>query len=125
MSEDARRRRGLDIRKRVVGEARVQRAFDGADNLSRPLQELATDFAWGDVWTRPGLDLRTRSVLTIGILIAQGRDEELKVHLRGGMSNGLTSTELQEIVLQSAVYAGFPAALQTMRSLQEVLQSRK
>ncbi|MDP3549246.1 MAG: carboxymuconolactone decarboxylase family protein [Novosphingobium sp.] len=121
MTNDLRRSEGLKIRRQVVGEDRVRTSFDGADVLSRPLQELVTDFAWGEVWTRPGLDLRARSILTIGMLIALGKVDELAVHLRGGLNNGLTVTELQEMVLQSAVYAGFPAANQAIASLRKVV----
>ena len=114
--------RGLAMRKAVVGEERVQASLERADALSRPLQEAVTRFAFGEIWSRPDLDARTRSAVTIGILIALRAKEELKVHVAGGIRNGLTATEVRELVLHAAVYAGFPAALGAMDMAREALQ---
>lgn len=123
MTESSSFSNGLAIRRRVMGDARVDQAFDGTDEIALPLQELVTSFAWGEVWSRPDLDLRSRSILTIGILISQGRVAELKAHLIGGINNGLKKSELVEIVIQSAVYCGFPAALEASRVLREITQN--
>jgi 4-carboxymuconolactone decarboxylase len=105
---------GLKVRRTVVGEARVRTALESADNLSKPLQELVTSYAWGEIWTRPGLSLKSRSILTVGMLIALGKPNELKVHMLGAINNGVSYEELSEIVIHASVYAGFPAALEAM-----------
>lgn len=105
-----------------MGKERVRSSFKDAPEIALPLQELATDFAWGEIWTRDGLSWRDRSIITIGMLIALNKPEELKVHLRGGINNGLSSDELREIVIHSAVYAGFPAALSAMKILISVVE---
>lgn len=100
----------------------MQKSLMEADEFSKPLQELMTSFAWGQVWGRDEhLDRRSRSLLTIGILIALNRQAELMVHIRGGISNGLTEVEIREAITHSAVYCGFPAALEAIRSAQSVL----
>lgn len=119
---ESRRAAGLTVREQVVGKERVRSSFKGAPEIARPLQELATDFAWGEIWTRDGLSRRDRSIITIGMLIALNKPEELKVHLRGGINNGLSSDELREIVIHSAIYAGFPAALSAMQILISVVE---
>jgi 4-carboxymuconolactone decarboxylase len=116
--------KGLAIRTEVVGRERVERSLMQADDFSRPLQELTTEFAWGDVWGREGLDRRSRSIATIGLLIGLNRSAELKVHINGGLNNGLTRDELRELIMHASVYAGFPAALEAMRLAQEVLSER-
>ncbi|SCB46797.1 carboxymuconolactone decarboxylase family protein [Rhizobium multihospitium] len=117
---------GLKIRREVVGAARVEESLDQADAFSRPLQELTTSFAWGQVWSRDDdLDRRSRSLLTIAMLIALNRPDELKVHMLGGLNNGLTPIELREAVLHAAVYCGFPAALAAMKTAQQVLAERR
>lgn len=112
---------GLEVRKKVIGEKFVERALTDADDFTRPLQELITEFAWGAVWAREGLSHRDRSLLNIGMLTALGRPQELKLHLEGALKNGLTKDEIREALLQTAIYCGFPAALEAFRCAQEVL----
>jgi 4-carboxymuconolactone decarboxylase len=112
--------KGLEIRRDVVGEAYVNRSLAAMDEFNQPLQEYITRYAWGDVWRRPGLDRRSRSILNIGMLTALNRPHELKLHLRGALRNGLTRDEIRECLLQTAVYCGAPAALDAFRVAREV-----
>jgi 4-carboxymuconolactone decarboxylase len=114
---------GLATRRAVLGDAYVDQAIAKATAFSAPLQELVTEHAWGNTWQRPGLDLRTRSIVTVSMLIALGRMHELKLHLRGALNNGVTETELQEILLHASVYCGFPAAVDAFRTAAEVIDS--
>ena len=102
---------GLRLRKRVLGAEYVERQLRGADEFSMPMQMLATKSAWGMVWTRSGLPRKTRSIITIAFVVARGKAEELDLHLRGAIRNGVTKAEIREILLQSAVYCGYPEAL--------------
>jgi 4-carboxymuconolactone decarboxylase len=110
---------GLKVRKQVLGAAYVDRQFKNADEFSLPMQMLATKSAWGMVWSRPGLPRRTRSMLNIAFLVALGKAEELELHLDGAMRNGVTRKEISEILLQSAIYCGYPAALGGFRTARE------
>lgn len=101
---------GMAVRRRVLGDQHVDRATGQATAFTAPFQELVTRNAWGSVWTRPGLDLRTRSCLTVALLAALRCEQELPMHLRGALRNGVTPAELQEVLLHVAVYAGVPAA---------------
>ena len=114
---------GLATRRAVLGDAYVDQAISKATDFSAPLQELVTEHAWGNTWQRPGLDLRTRSIVTVSMLIALGKMHELKLHLRGALNNGVTETELQEILLHASVYCGFPAAVDAFRTAAEVIDS--
>ncbi|MDV2476417.1 carboxymuconolactone decarboxylase family protein [Rhodococcus zopfii] len=115
---------GLEIRREVMGDDFVERAFDRARGTdSEALQEFVTEHAWGAVWSRPGLDRRSRSLLNIGMLIALRAENELRGHIRGALRNGLTRTEITEAVIHSAAYCGSPAALAAMRVTQEVLEA--
>lgn len=114
---------GLATRRAVLGDAYVDQAIGKATEFSAPLQELVTQHAWGNTWQRPGLDLRTRSIVTVSMLIALGKMHELKLHLRGALNNGVTETELQEILLHASVYCGFPAAVDAFRTAAEVIAS--
>nr|WP_183715505.1 MULTISPECIES: carboxymuconolactone decarboxylase family protein [unclassified Rhizobium] len=106
-----------------MGDSRVDKSLVQADDFSRPVQELTTSFAWGQVWGREAeLDRRTRSLLTIGMLIALNRQAELQAHIVGGLRNGLTEADIREVVIHSVVYCGFPAALEATRSAQAALQ---
>ena len=113
--------KGLVTRKQVMGEAFVANALTGATDFTRPIQEHITARAWGDVWQRPGLDLKTRSLVTVAMLTALGKQHELKGHLRGALNNGATPTELQEVLLQAAVYCGVPTAVEAFRTAAEVV----
>lgn len=120
---DERFENGLRIRRQVVGDDRVEISLNQADDFSRPIQELTTSFAWGEVWGRDSdLDRRSRSLLTIGMLIALNRSAEFEVHVRGALRNGLTETEVREAIIHSAVYCGFPAALEATRVAQRVFK---
>ena len=102
--------KGLKIRREVVGDTYVDASLKGADAFSMPMQELVTEFCWGEVWSRPGLDRRSRSILNLGMIAALNRPEELATHIRGAINNGLTKEEVGEAFLQVAVYVGLPAA---------------
>jgi 4-carboxymuconolactone decarboxylase len=102
--------RGDALRRRVLGDAHVDRSHAHADDFTRDLQELVTRYAWGGVWSRPGLSLRERSIVTLTVLAALVRTEELPLHVRGALNNGLTPQEVKEVLLQTAVYAGLPTA---------------
>ena len=114
---------GLKVRREVLGEAYVDAALAGATDLTRPLQELVTEFCWGRVWTREGLDRKTRSLINIAMLTALNRPHEIATHLRGALRNGCSQEEIVEVVLQTAVYCGVPAAIDTMRIAKEVFSS--
>ncbi|MBU0652023.1 MAG: 4-carboxymuconolactone decarboxylase [Proteobacteria bacterium] len=111
---------GLAVRKAVLGAEHVEKSLRAADEFTRPLQELVTEYCWGEIWTRPGLDRRTRSFLNLAMLTALNRPHEIKLHVRGALNNGLTKDELMEVFLQSAIYCGVPAALDAMRVAKEV-----
>ncbi|MFD1507107.1 4-carboxymuconolactone decarboxylase [Georgenia yuyongxinii] len=114
--------RGLTVRTQVLGEDHVDRAFAGAvQPWESDLQEMVSSFAWGEVWARDELPRRERSLVTVAMLVALGRHEELAVHVRGGVRNGLEPSELGEVVVHAAVYCGFPAALTAMRVLTATL----
>ena len=121
MSEDQ-RHNGMQVRRQVLGDAHVDRAQGRRSPLTEEFQDLLTRYAWGEIWTRPGLDRRTRSCITIAMLVALGHGEELKLHLRGALNNGLTVDEIKEVLLQSAIYAGVPSANTAFRIAAEVLE---
>ncbi|MBA5638974.1 4-carboxymuconolactone decarboxylase [Duganella sp. LX20W] len=114
---------GLQKRKQVMGDDFVERAFANADEFTLPLQEFITRNAWGTVWCRDGLDLKTRSLLTLSMLTALGRSHEIKGHVRGAINNGATIKEIQEVLLHAAVYCGAPLAVDAFRAAQEALQA--
>lgn len=114
--------KGLAVRRAVVGEDHVQASLDHADDFSRPMQELVTEFCWGEVWTRPGLDRRSRSILNLGMIAALNRPEELALHVRGALRNGLTKDEIKECFLQVAVYCGMPAGLGCFKVARQVFK---
>jgi 3-oxoadipate enol-lactonase/4-carboxymuconolactone decarboxylase len=120
MEEEA-RQRGARVRRRVLGDAHVNRAEAATTPFTEEFQDLLNRYAWGEIWTRPGLDLRTRSCITVAMLVALNRPEELVLHLRGALNNGVTRDELREVLLQSAIYCGIPAANTAFRVAQETL----
>lgn len=103
--------KGLAVRRAVVGESYVEASLKNADDFSMPMQELVTEFCWGEVWNRPGLARRDRSILNLGMIAALNKPEELAIHVRGAINNGVTKKEIQECLLQVAVYCGMPAGL--------------
>jgi len=114
---------GLTTRTQVMGESFVDRAFTNATDYTMPMQEFITANAWGNVWQRPGLDLKTRSLITVAMLTALGKQTELKGHARGALNNGATPEELREVMLHATVYCGFPTAIDAFRSVTEVIES--
>jgi 4-carboxymuconolactone decarboxylase len=115
-------KQGLETRKQVLGEEYVDRSVASADEFTWPMQQLVTEYCWDEIWNRPGLDRRSRSILNLGMLAALNRPHELKVHVRGAINNGLTKAELTEIFLQVAIYCGVPAAIDSFRNAREVLK---
>lgn len=113
---------GLKTRREVLGADYVDAAIAGADDFNRPLQELVTEYCWDGIWNRPGLDRRTRSLLNLAMLTALNRPHELKLHLRGALNNGVTRDEIREVLLQTAIYCGVPAAIDSFRVAREVLK---
>jgi 4-carboxymuconolactone decarboxylase len=111
---------GLAVRRAVLGSEHVDKSFRSADDFTRPMQELITEYCWGEIWTRPGLDRRTRSFINLAMLTALNRPHEIRLHVRGALNNGLTKEELMEVFLQSAIYCGIPAAVDAMRIAKEV-----
>lgn len=116
-------KRGQQVRREVMGEDFVDRALAGASEFTRPLQDFIAEHAWGSVWCRDGLDRRTRSLVTVAMLTALGRNHELTGHLRGALNNGVSRDELQEVLLHAAVYCGVPAAAEAFRTADAVLQA--
>ena len=115
--------KGLATRRQVMGEDFVASALAGVTDFTRPMQEHITAKAWGDVWQRPGLDLKTRSLITVAMLTELGKQHELKGHLRGALNNGATPAELQEVLLHAAVYCGVPTAVEAFRTAADVIES--
>jgi len=111
---------GMKLRREVVGADYVDKAMASADELTADFQQFVTEYCWGAVWTREGLSHRDRSVLNLGMLTALGKPAELKLHLRGALTNGVTREEIREILMQTAVYCGVPAAMEGFRMAREV-----
>jgi 4-carboxymuconolactone decarboxylase len=113
--------RGMKARREVLGDEHVDAAVERTSELTRDFQELLTRYAWGEIWTRPGLDRRMRSAITITALVARGQFDELALHLRAALRNGLTEDEIKEVLLQAAIYCGVPAANSAFAVAQRVL----
>ncbi len=113
---------GLRVRKEVLGEAHVERSLAQASPFTQPIQELVTEYCWGAVWTRDGLDRQTRSLINLAMLTALNRSHELGVHVRGAINNGVTPEQIQEVFLQTAIYVGVPAALESFRVAEKVIE---
>ncbi|KPF42014.1 4-carboxymuconolactone decarboxylase [beta proteobacterium AAP51] len=113
---------GLATRRAVLGADYVDAAIASADDFNRPLQELVTEYCWGDIWNRPGLDRRTRSLLNLAMLTALNRPHELKLHVKGALNNGATKEEIREVLMQTAIYCGVPAAVDSFRNAREVFK---
>ena len=119
---DERHERGMEVRREVLGDEHVDAAVERTSEFTADFQDLITRYAWGEIWTRPGLDRRTRSAITLTALIALGRFEELPMHVRADLRNGLEEDEIKEVLLQSAIYCGVPAANSAFAVAQEVLE---
>jgi 4-carboxymuconolactone decarboxylase len=114
--------RGLKTRREVLGAEYVDASIAGADDFNRPMQELVTEYCWNEVWNRPGLDRRTRSIINLAMITALNRPHELKLHVRGALNNGVTKDEIREVFLQTAIYCGVPAAIDSFRNAREVFK---
>jgi 4-carboxymuconolactone decarboxylase len=113
--------KGREIRSTVLGKEFVDAAFKAADDFSMPLQELVTEYCWGAVWGRPGLDLKTRSLLNLAMISALNKPHELRLHIAGALRNGVSREEIREVFMQVAIYCGVPAAVDSFRQAKEVL----
>jgi 4-carboxymuconolactone decarboxylase len=122
MTDDGYDREGLAMRRRALGGEYVDRALENATDFTREFQQFITRYAWGEVWTRPGLEPRTRSLVTIALLAALGREEELKLHIRATANTGATPEEIKEALFHVAVYAGVPAANTAFRVANQTLR---
>jgi len=114
--------KGLAMRRAVLGAEYVNRSIANVDEFNKPFQKLVTEWCWGEVWTRPGLDRKTRSMLNLAMLTALNRPNEVRLHVRGAVNNGVTREEIQEVLLQACIYCGVPAALESFRIASEVLK---
>ena len=112
--------KGLKTRREVLGGEYVDRSVDAATDFNWPMQQLVTEYCWDEIWNRPGLDRRSRSILNMGMIAALNRPHELKLHVRGALNNGLSREEIREILLQIAIYCGVPAAIDSFRVAQSV-----
>jgi 4-carboxymuconolactone decarboxylase len=117
--------RGMKVRREVLGDEHVDAAIERTTDFTADFQDLITRYAWGEIWTRPGLDRRTRSCITLTALVALGKLEELEMHVRAALRNGLTQDEIKEVLLQSAIYCGVPAANSAFAVAQSVLAAQE
>jgi 4-carboxymuconolactone decarboxylase len=124
MDERERFEMGIKIRREVLGDAHVDAAIAKRNAFTEAFQELITRYAWGEIWTRPGLPRQTRSLVTVAILVALNREEELRLHLRAALRNGVTQEEIRETLLQSAIYCGVPAANSAFRIAQDIFSEK-
>ena len=114
---------GMKVRREVLGEQHVDKAEKKKDDFTEEFQELITRYAWGEIWTRPGLERRTRSCITLAMMIALHREDEFKLHVKAALNNGLSRDEIKEVILQSAIYAGVPAANSAFHWAQDVFKN--
>ena len=114
--------KGLAIRKDVLGAEFVENAFKTADDFNLPLQELVTQYCWGEIWSRPGLDRKTRSIINLAMISALNRPHEVKMHVKGAIANGLTKDDIKEVFLQVAIYCGVPAGVDSFRIAREAFR---
>ena len=114
--------KGLKIRREVLGAEYVDKAIASADDFNRPLQELVTQYCWGEIWGRPGLDRKTRSFINLAMISALNRPHELKLHVKGALKNGVSREEIAEVLLQAAIYCGVPAAVDAFRTAREAFK---
>jgi 4-carboxymuconolactone decarboxylase len=125
MDERERYEKGLSVRRAVLGEAHVDRSLKNRNEFNQEFQDLLTRYAWGEIWTRPGLPRKTRSLLTIVMLVALNRPDEFRLHLRAALTNGVTQDEIKEALLHAAIYCGVPAANSAFHAAQEVFSETK
>jgi 4-carboxymuconolactone decarboxylase len=122
MDDQERHAKGMEVRRAVLGSTHVDRAQGNLNEFNSEFQNLITRYAWGEIWTRPGLPRHTRSLLTIAMMVALNREEELKLHLRAASNNGVSRDEIKEVLLQAAIYCGVPAANSAFHMAQEVFR---
>lgn len=122
MDEQKRYEAGLAVRREVLGNAHVDRSIEKMNDFNGEFQDLITRYAWGEVWTRPGLPRQTRSLLVLGLMVALNRMEEFRMHVRAALNNGVTRAEIKEVLLQVAIYCGVPAANSAFHAAEEVFQ---
>jgi len=125
MDERERYEKGLSVRRAVLGDAHVDRSMKNRNEFNQEFQDLLTRYAWGEIWVRPGLPRKTRSLLTIVMLVALNRPDEFRLHLRAALNNGVTKEEIKEALLQTAIYCGVPAANSAFHAAQEVFSETK
>ncbi len=114
--------RGLAVRREVLGAEYVDKSIASADDFNQPFQELVTEYCWGEIWTRPGLARKTRSLINLAMLTALNRPHEVRIHIKGALNNGVSKDEIKEVLLQTAIYCGVPAALDSFRIAREVFK---
>ncbi len=114
--------RGLAVRREVLGAEYVDKSIASADDFNQPFQELVTEYCWGEIWTRPGLERKTRSIINLAMLTALNRPHEVRIHIKGALNNGVSKDEIKEVLLQTAIYCGVPAALDSFRIAREVFK---
>ena len=120
MEERERYSNGLEVRRAVLGDAHVDRALSRSNAFNQEFQELITRYAWGEIWTRPGLPRHTRSLITVAMMVALNRPDEFRLHVRAAFNNGVTRDQIKEVLLQSAIYCGVPAANSAFHMAEEV-----
>ena len=121
MDEYERYANGIEVRRAVLGDKHVNRAIENKNSFNEEFQDLITRYAWGEIWTRPGLPRHTRSLITIAMMVALNRGEEFRLHVRAAANNGVTRDEIREVLLQAAIYCGVPAANSAFHAAEEVL----
>jgi 4-carboxymuconolactone decarboxylase len=125
MDERERYEKGLSVRRAVLGDAHVDRSLQSRNEFNQEFQDLITRYAWGEIWTRPGLPRKTRSLLTIAMIVALNRPDEFRLHVRAAFNNGVTREEIKEVLLHAAIYCGVPAANSAFHAAQEVFSEMK
>lgn len=120
MDDRERYEKGMSVRRAVLGDAHVDKSLQSANDFNREFQDLITRYAWGEIWTRPGLSRHTRSLIVIATMVALNRTEELRMHIRAAFNNGLTRDEIKEVLLQAAIYCGVPAANSAFHTAESV-----
>src|SRR6266849_2379870 len=125
MDERERYQQGMSVRRSVLGDAHVDRALKNANALNEDFQELITRYAWGEIWSRPGLPRKTRSMITLAMMVALNRADEIRLHMRAALNNGVTQEEIKEVLLQTEIYCGVPAANNAFHIAEEILGEPK
>ena len=120
MDERQRYEQGMKVRREVLGDTHVDKSLQNRNSFTEEFQDLITRYAWGEIWSRPGLSRQTRSMITLAMMVALNRDEELRMHVRAALNNGVTREEIKEVILQTAIYCGVPAANNAFHAAEEV-----